>query len=92
MSFSSLPQPLTASQATARANYWANKRTDEPNGFAIYFCEDEDAHYVVGYSDSGTIEGINPDLELVDLVESNERVQQRIDEETRLALITVIGR
>tara|TARA_Y100000034_G_scaffold48528_1_gene59903 strand:- start:300 stop:578 length:279 start_codon:yes stop_codon:yes gene_type:complete len=92
MSFTSLPQPLTASQATVRANYWANKRTDEPNGFAIYFCEDEDAHYVVGYSDTNTIEGINPDLELVDLVESSERIQQRIDEETRLALITAIGR
>ena len=89
MSFSSLPQPLTASQATVRANYWANKRTDEPNGFAIYFCEDEDAHYVVGYSDSGSIEAINPDLELVDIIESRDRYEAARAEETRLAMITL---
>ena len=92
MSIISLPQPLTASQATVRANYWANKRTDEPNGFAIYFCEDENAHYVVGYSDSPAIESINPDLELVDIIESRDRYEQARAEETRLALITVIGR
>ena len=82
-----LPQPLTESQATVRATYWANRRTDEPDGFAIYFCEDEDAFYVVGYSqtDAPCLE----DLELVDLVESKERHQQRIDEETRLAMITL---
>ena len=79
MSFTSLPQPLTASQATVRANYWANKRTDEPNGFVIYFCEDEDAHYVVGYSDIDTIEGINPDLELVDIVETPEPYGSSVD-------------
>jgi len=82
-----LPQPLTESQATVRASYWARKRTDEPDGFAIYFCEDEEAFYVVGYSqtDAPCLE----DLELVDLVESKERHQQRIDEETRLAMITL---
>ena len=80
-----LPQPLTESQATVRASYWANRRTDEPDGFAIYFCEDEDAFYVVGYSqtDAPCLE----DLELVDIVESNRRKQ--IDEETRLAMISL---
>jgi hypothetical protein len=80
-----LPQPLTESQATVRATYWANRRTDEPDGFAIYFCEDNDAFYVVGYSqtDAPCLE----DLELVDIVESNRRKQ--IDEETRLAMISL---
>ena len=80
-----LPQPLTESQATVRATYWANRRTDEPDGFAIYFCEDEDAFYVVGYSqtDAPCLE----DLELVDIVESTRRKQ--IDEETRLAMISL---
>jgi hypothetical protein len=93
MSIISLPQPLTASQATVRANYWANKRTDEPNGFAIYFCEDENAHYVVGYSQTSA--PILEDLELVDLVESplGQQVlrhrQDQIDEETRLAMIAL---
>jgi hypothetical protein len=62
-----LPQPLTESQATVRASYWARKRTDEPDGFAIYFCEDEDAFYVVGYSQ--TEAPCLEDLELVDIVE-----------------------
>ncbi len=65
-----LPQPLTSSQATARANYWANKRTDEPDGFAIYFCEDNEAFYVVGYSQ--TNDPIFDDLELVDIVEVSQ--------------------
>lgn len=84
-----LPQPLTQSQATVRANYWANKRTDEPHGFAIYFCEDENVHYVVGYSDSDTIEAINPDLELVDIIESRDRYEQAKAEALRLAKITL---
>ena len=88
-----LPQPLTESQATVRASYWARKRTDEPDGFAIYFCEDEEAFYVVGYShtDAPCLE----DLELVDIVESplGQQVlrhrQDQIDEQTRLAMITL---
>ena len=79
-----LPQPLTESQATARASYWARKRTDEPNGFAIYFCEDEEAYYVVGYSQSD--EAILEDLELVDIVEPESPVT---DEAIRLAAITL---
>ena len=80
-----LPQPLTESQATVRASYWARKRTDEPDGFAIYFCEDEEAFYVVGYSQSDA--PCLEDLELVDIVESNR--QKQIDEETRLAMISL---
>jgi len=80
-----LPQPLTESQATVRAEYWARKRTDEPNGFAIYFCEDEEVYYVVGYSQ--TDEAVLADLELVDIVETIR--QRQIDEETRLAMITL---
>jgi hypothetical protein len=87
MSIISLPQPLTASQATVRANYWANKRTDEPDGFAIYFCEDENAHYVVGYSQ--TTAPILEDLELVDLVEVPAPVDEASDEAIRLALISL---
>ena len=44
-----LPQPLTESQANVRAQYWARKRTDEECGFCIYFCEDEEAFYVVPF-------------------------------------------
>ena len=79
-----LPQPLTESQATARASYWARKRTDEPNGFAIYFCEDEEAYYVVGYSQSD--EAVLEDLELVDIVEPETSVT---DEALRLAAVTL---
>jgi hypothetical protein len=87
MSIISLPQPLTASQATVRANYWANKRTDEPDGFAIYFCEDENAHYVVGYSQTSAT--VLEDLELVDLVEVPSPVDEASDEDLRLALISL---
>jgi hypothetical protein len=79
-----LPQPLTQSQAAARASYWAKKRTDEPDGFAIYFCEDEEVYYVVGYSQSD--EAILEDLELVDIVEPVKPVS---DEALRLAAITL---
>ena len=86
--FNRLPQPLTQSQATSRANYWANKRTDEPDGFVIYFCEDEEAHYVVAYSqtvDCNPFKELYEDLEIVDIVEpvgSN-------DEAVRLALLSL---
>ena len=88
--WNSLPQPLTQSQATTRANYWANCRTDEPHGFVIYFCEDEEAHYVVAYSQTGAsnpFKELYEDLEIIDIVEPPDC--NLTTEAARLACITL---
>jgi hypothetical protein len=70
--FKTLPQPLTASQATVRASYWARKRTDEPDGFIIYQCEDTGSHYVVGYAQAERDSHLYQDFDIVDIVEPSE--------------------
>ena len=83
-----LPQPLTQSQATVRANYWARKRTDEECGFCIYFCEDEEAFYVVPFSEATGDQGaIFDDLELIEVVDTEDATP--VDEAIRLASITL---
>ncbi len=83
-----LPQPLTQSQATARANYWARKRTDEECGFCIYFCEDEEAFYVVPFSEATGDNGhLFDDLELVEVIDTENVIPA--DEAIRLASITL---
>ena len=68
-----LPQPLTESQANVRAQYWARKRTDEECGFCIYFCEDEEAFYVVPFSEAtGDRGSLYADLELIKVVDTVE--------------------
>ncbi len=74
--FKTLPQPLTASQATVRASYWARKRTDEPDGFIIYQCEDNDCHYVVGYAQSERDSHLYQDFDIVDIVEPCEAIKK----------------
>jgi hypothetical protein len=74
--YKTLPQPLSASQATVRASYWARKRTDEPNGFIIYQCEDTGSHYVVGYAQSDRDSHLYADFDIVDIVEPCEAIKK----------------
>tara|TARA_R110000824_G_scaffold46748_4_gene133949 strand:- start:1750 stop:2019 length:270 start_codon:yes stop_codon:yes gene_type:complete len=84
-----LPQPLTQSQANVRADYWARKRTDEECGFCVYFCEDEEAYYVVAFSDATGDSGhIFSDLELVKVVDI-VKPDTDLDEAVRLAALTL---
>ena len=86
--YRNLPQPLTQSQATVRANYWARKRTDEECGFCIYFCEDEEAYYVVGFSEAtGSNGDLYDELELIEVVDTEDATP--VDEAIRLASITL---
>ena len=86
--YRNLPQPLTQSQATVRANYWANKRTDEECGFCIYFCEDEEAYYVVAFSEAtGNNGDLYNDLELVEVIDNEDTTAE--DEALRLASISL---
>ena len=79
-----LPQALTQSQAKVRAEYWARKRTDSPDGFCVYYCEDEEAFYVIPYAQS--FDDGWEELDLVDIVEVEAKPD---DEAIRLAMLSL---
>ena len=79
-----LPQALTQSQAKARANSWARKRDDSPDGFCVYYCEDEEAFYVIPYAQS--FDDGWEELDLVDIVEVEAKPA---DEAIRLAMLSL---